>query len=153
MTHGRPRGNPSVTTRLLRLALCDTATRCWVWQGYQRRGYGRIMGKTRHDTAHRLSYELFVGPIPAGLTIDHLCHNTLCVNPAHLEAVTLRENIARRDNAGCGWRRNKTHCKRGHAFTASNTTVRIDQKGRLSRNCRECKDMHNRARYRREKAE
>jgi HNH endonuclease len=65
---------------------------CWRWTGdVSVRGYGRI----KRRAAHRVSYELFVGPIPAGMTIDHLCFNTRCVNPAHLEPVTAEENLRR----------------------------------------------------------
>ena len=77
---------------------------CWLWIGstHPSRGgrrYGNIRVNGRVVQAHRLSYELFVGPIPEGLTIDHVrtrgCTNTLCVNPKHLEPVTVRENIRR----------------------------------------------------------
>lgn len=74
---------------------------CWEWTGFVTRGYG-YLGKggssdsgTGTHLVHRFSYELHVGPIPEGLTIDHLCANTRCVNPAHLEPVTLAENTRR----------------------------------------------------------
>lgn len=69
---------------------------CWEWQGWRdREGYGYLSYCGRRMRAHRLSYEAFVGDIPAGLVIDHLCRNTSCVNPEHLEPVTNRENIKR----------------------------------------------------------
>jgi hypothetical protein len=69
---------------------------CWIWQHCQNSyGYGIVIRK-RRIMAHRAYYEHFVGPIPAGLQIDHLCRVRACVNPAHLEPVTMRENIARR---------------------------------------------------------
>ena len=70
---------------------------CWLWTGTKRpNGYGHInAGRGRYIPAHRASYEAFVGPIPEGLHIDHLCGKPLCVNPAHLEAVTARENVMR----------------------------------------------------------
>jgi hypothetical protein len=87
---------------------------CWIFTGtINNKGYGSIL-KT---TAHRYIYEATVGPIPAGLQIDHLCMNKQCVNPAHLEPVTAAENVRRRNAS-------ETHCRRGHAFTADNTYMR-----------------------------
>lgn len=73
---------------------------CWLWTGsITRAGYGRIRGADAHDgrtvLAHRLAYELLVGPIPQGLHLDHLCRVRRCVNPEHLEPVTLAENNRR----------------------------------------------------------
>ena len=68
---------------------------CWLWQGAKKQGYGmkKINGKTW--SVHRYYYQKMNGPIPPGLTIDHLCRNRSCYNPAHLEAVTQRENVKR----------------------------------------------------------
>jgi hypothetical protein len=69
---------------------------CWNWAGsIDVCGYGRLWDGTRTVRAHRFSYELLVGPIPEGLVLDHLCRNTRCVNPEHLEAVTHRDNLLR----------------------------------------------------------
>ncbi len=93
---------------------------CWEWQGCEvGRGYGGFNG----TYAHRFSYELFNNTIiPAGLTIDHLCRNRKCVNPDHLEAVSLKENILR---GTCPPAKNalKTHCPRGHPYDEVNTYI------------------------------
>lgn len=77
----------------------DASGDCWIWTGAKdQHGYGRIGLGTREDgiaAAHRVAYELLIGPIPAGLTIDHLCINPPCVNPDHLEAVSMEENARR----------------------------------------------------------
>lgn len=77
-------------------------TPCWAWVGARTKdGYGTFYfivssGKYRRTSAHVASYELFVGPVPKGLEIDHLCRNAWCVNPDHMEAVTHYENMRRR---------------------------------------------------------
>lgn len=75
---------------------------CWVWTGAKNnRGYGSASaGKHRSVLAHRKSYVLTKGEIPEGLQIDHLCENTLCVNPAHLEAVSAEEHMRRAGHVG-----------------------------------------------------
>lgn len=83
---------------------------CWFWTGFLRGGYGRMKDETgRLTEAHRVSYECFVGKIPEGLVLDHLCRNRDCVNPEHLEPVTTKENI-RRGNTGKG-QRSEAHKK------------------------------------------
>lgn len=78
---------------------------CWGWVGYVTpNGYGMVGDGRRVTYAHRLAYELYVGPIPPGLHIDHLCRERRCVRPDHLEAVTQAENnrrawVARRAEA------------------------------------------------------
>lgn len=77
--------------------LVDDAAACWPWRGaIQSKGYGKVGTRL----VHRVVYELVHGPIPPGLTIDHLCRNRQCANPSHLEAVTMKENYDR----GEGWR-------------------------------------------------
>lgn len=102
---------------------------CWGWIGPSHRlGYGRLSINRKTVWAHRYSYELFVGPIPAGMEIDHLCRTPACTNPDHLEPVTHLENMRR------GAWATATHCKHGHPFDEQNT--RIDKTGR--RDCRAC---------------
>ena len=78
---------------------------CWMWTGSGTgRGYvyGQFWHDGKNDAAHRYSYETMIGPIPAGLQIDHLCRVEKCVNPAHLEVVTTQVNLQRRDAAKKG---------------------------------------------------
>ncbi len=110
-----------------------TGDGCWLWSGYSKNGrYGWIKIDGQSTPVHRAMYEWIVGPIPDGLTIDHLCRNTFCVNPLHMEPVTVKENILRSQGLGAINAR-KTHCKNGHEFTPENTRT---ADGR--RSCREC---------------
>jgi hypothetical protein len=78
-------------------------TGCWVWQRNQSHGYGILSVDGVHQMAHRYYYESTVGPIPSGMQIDHLCRNTLCVNPDHMEVVTNAENGRRGAGAKLTW--------------------------------------------------
>jgi hypothetical protein len=84
--------------------------------------------------AHRLSYEEFVGPIPESHDIDHLCGQRACLNPAHLDPVTHRENL-RRGGGFAGVNARKTHCKQGHPLEGAN----VYEHPTNGRYCRECK--------------
>lgn len=112
---------------------------CWKWLGNMNLGlgYGMVQHpqRRRNVPAHRWAYELFVGPIPDGLHVDHLCRNRRCVNPLHLEAVTQRENTLRGMGIAAINAR-KTHCPKGHEYTPENTYLQ----GPLKRNrvCKTC---------------
>ncbi len=101
-----------------------TTDECWPWQGYTVKGYGYFsLGGYAKVRAHRYSYEQLVGPILEGLEIDHLCRVPVCVNPAHLEAVTHRENVLR-GNSPSALASKVTHCPQGHPYDEVNTLFR-----------------------------
>jgi hypothetical protein len=108
---------------------------CWTWTGTLRDdGYGKFSGRQ----AHRVVYEHMVGPIAAGLELDHLCRNKACVNPTHLDPVSRLENIRRRYST-------YTHCKWGHEFTLDNTYTMPNGR-RACRRCRTAASDRYRAR-------
>ena len=122
---------------------------CWEWQPkLMVIGYGCISVNGKQTLAHRLSYELSVGPIPEGLQIDHLCRNRACQNPNHLEAVTQKVNILR-GNGYSARNARKTHCKYGHEFTEANTYIRASNQ----RKCRTCHRINERERKQKQRAE
>jgi hypothetical protein len=110
---------------------------CWPWMGARNAwGYGRFDPGTRHQRgAHQVAYELTVGPVPEGLQLDHLCRNRTCVNPAHLEPVTCKENLLR-GNTFQARNAAKTHCSHGHAYAGTNLIIRPTG-GRRCRRCRQ----------------
>lgn len=134
-------GKPAAPIEARFWRLVDKTDSCWNWTANKWKGYGQFgvqvePGKWKQRKAHRVAYELCVGPIPDGLQLDHLCRNPSCVNPAHLEPVTNRENglrgvsVAARNAA-------KTHCVNGHEFTAENTMYQVVN-GNKQRECRSC---------------
>lgn len=107
---------------------------CWIWEGnIDYKGYGNIWFRGKHRKAHRVAYRAIVGKITKP-QLDHLCRVRGCVNPAHLEPVTNKENLARGRNA-C---REKTHCVNGHAFDAANTRIVTRKDRKKERHCRAC---------------
>ena len=123
---------------------------CWLWTGYiDPEGYGQ--GKDTNDKtwrAHRLAWTLLVGPIPNGLTTDHLCRVRNCVNPDHIELVPPGVNTLRGYGRGAQNAR-KTECKRGHPLNGENLYTYSD--GR--RLCRTCNAASSRRSYLRQKQE
>jgi hypothetical protein len=124
---------------------------CWDWTGGKTsQGYGLFSttGQNADQTvAHRVVYELLVGPIPEGLVLDHLCRRPNCVRPDHLEPVLFRENVIR----GIGptaINAAKTHCINGHELTPENTYDWPDR----GRNCRPCANART-ARHKAKKRE
>jgi HNH endonuclease len=120
------------------------ATGCWLWTAAtSTQGYGRLMVAR----PGRWSYEYFVGPIPEGLELDHLCRVRNCVNPTHVEPVTRWVNIMRGEGPRVAVETVRkrfaamTHCKRGHPFDDRNT---FRHHGR--RSCRACHAAAERAR-------
>jgi hypothetical protein len=117
---------------------------CWLWEGsIDEDGYGRFIAKNSHGGmsvgAHRVMYELFVGPIPKSLQLNHLCHSQdkscpggkkclhrKCVRPNHLEPVVVRENLHRSLN----FSGNRTHCPKGHEYSQENTRYNVQWKKR-----------------------
>jgi hypothetical protein len=126
---------------------------CWVWTGYrQPNGYGLVRGYTFTERyAHRLSWTMANGPIPAGMWVLHHCDNPPCINPDHLYLGTGIDNARDRERRGRGnhpsgevWysrlragrREPRTQCLRGHAVTPENTVAYSDGFQR----CRSCRD-------------
>jgi hypothetical protein len=115
---------------------------CWLWMGpINQMGYGRATHRGRRQLAHRVAFELTNGPVPDGLVLDHLCRVKACVNPAHLEAVTNRENV-RRGLKGVL----TTHCPKGHPYDEVNTHYHEGH-----RYCRACGRASTAARRKRQK--
>lgn len=125
-----------VQERFEELWLPEPNTGCWLWLGAAcNLGYGlmnmrKVGGGRTNIRANRISYEMYIGPIPEGLVIDHKCRLSCCVNPAHLEPVTQAENIRR----GSRFKILKTHCVHGHVRTPDNVDDR--------HNCKTCAVVH-----------
>ncbi len=118
---------------------------CIEWSGYTIKTgsgrYGKISVGGRSMMVHRLAYQRTRGPIPDGLVIDHLCRNTVCCNPLHLEAVTHRTNILRGEGHTARNAR-KRYCKRGHPLFGENLRITVNG----YRNCQKCRTLMQRVR-------
>lgn len=130
--------------RRITLSKFFNGTPCWIWIGGRSSGgYGYVRFNGKMQIAHRVIYELLVGPIPKGLDLDHLCRNRACCNPEHLEPVTRKENVRRGDGIKATIKRHQkhrenTHCPYGHEYTPENT---YNYKG--GRSCNQCRKEHS----------
>lgn len=105
LTEWQSENTPLVLPRHIRRNIGPGDNGCWVWlRSRDRDGYGWASLDNKTYSAHRLVFVLLGGVIPDGLVLDHLCRVRHCVNPAHLEPVTNRENLARGDTP-TGWKR------------------------------------------------
>lgn len=132
-----------VVPRILRTLSVDDSA-CWRSSlSGDGSGYTKVRFKGSMRMAHRVMYEALIGPIPAGLELDHKCRVRDCVNPEHLEPVTHAENVRRAGGTAKALEvlRNKTHCVKGHEYTPENTYRHGKNK---SRSCRTCVLAHNR---------
>lgn len=145
---GRPEGD--WRKRLMDAVVLDEATGCWhATKRVGVDGYARVYRRGHYVMSHRAAYELFVGPIADGLTVDHLCHNDdesclggtscmhrRCVNHAHLGLATMRENTLRGKTLAAA-NAAKTHCPRGHAYAEGTRVCRICERARCRRDYHE----------------
>lgn len=156
MTQASPSALPLMTPALIERfnGYILKGVGCWTWRGPLRRGYGMFYFGYNRRPAHRLSWELEHGvEIDPDLVIDHLCRNTACVNPSHLDAVPQRTNVLR----GMGPSGVKTRrivedgvCVRGHDVTKPEAWYHAPSG---ERRCRACADAYSKARYQRRKQE
>lgn len=121
-------------------ALPSSLGRCWSWTGSgDTRGYGGFSLGGTTVKAYQFAFHLAGGTIHSGQELDHLCRNPNCVNPAHLEPVTHKENMLRGTNPAA-LHAITTHCPYGHPYDAENTRML----SRDRRSCRECERRRNR---------
>lgn len=134
-----PKGTPLIARLWHRSTHQDSG--CYQWRGSLcRGGYGKLKVDGRTEKTHRVAYEHFVGPIPEGMELDHLCRNRACWNPQHLEPVTGTENTER----GYQFRnKNKTHCVHGHELSGDNLQLIVRPTGRFHRRCITCRRETN----------
>jgi len=131
---------------------------CWLWTGYVGpTGYGQVKWDGKMRAVHHIALLIVGSSRPEGLETDHLCFVRRCVNPAHLEWVTHRENIRRSEDRLFGgkqgsYQRSKTHCVNGHPFDASNTRLVVEKAGNVRRRCVTCQNEATKQSMRRRRA-
>jgi hypothetical protein len=132
------------------LARCVVNERgCWIWQGcYNHWGYGQTKvgsrrdGSRRSTACHIATYEAKYGPVPDGLTLDHVvCDTRICCNPDHVVPATMRDNTLRSATAPTAINARKTHCVKGHPLNGENLRFRPDNNGRVCRTCQGWKGL------------
>lgn len=132
---------PSAEDRFHANYVINRETACWEWTArLDRDGYGHLRVDGPRHLAHRFAYTMLVGPIPEGLTIDHLCRVRHCVNPEHMEPVTRAVNTLRGVSFSAQLAK-QVACKRGHVFDEANT-----YRWHGYRICRTCRSEYVRAR-------
>lgn len=119
--------------------LATASGECWVWTGWERNHYGHFIAWGKRLAAHRLAYRDAGRKIPDGYDVDHLCRNTMCVNPDHLEAVSERVNVQR----GLVPLVNREKCNNGHDLTPDNIIITKRKEGQFRR-CRICRSESSR---------
>jgi len=140
-----PEITPSAAERFVaKISAGPDPDTCWDWTGSRdSNGYGAFSIGRRGYRAHRVSYAWMNGPIPAGLTIDHLCRNRACVRPEHLAAKSSRENTLAGDTLAAD-RLKREACPRGHSLVDTNLVAKALRRG--ERECRICNVVSTRAR-------
>ena len=139
------RENPRWKERSAKVGWIVMPNGCHIWQsGKDKDGYGLVTVDKRSRRVHRYRYEREVGPIPAGMVLDHfVCDTPSCCNPLHVRPVTPREN-ALRGESFVAWNIAKTHCPQGHPLTPDNVFPAHQRKGH--RGCKACINARSEAR-------
>ena len=131
----------SAVERFDKIKAASNVEDCWIWDGGRALHSGGVYGMAYFQKlripAHRAAYLYWVGEIPPKLVVDHLCRNTECINPDHLEAVTQGESIRR----GLLGRLKANVCRKGHEYTPDNIIV---NKSSGKRQCRTCRNQSRR---------